>query len=192
MILHGESLISEDVINARFICDIEKCKGACCIEGDRGAPLEAAEIEKISEDYDQIQEYLSEDGKILISHIGFYEEDPDGGHTTTCLPDGRCSFVIKDADGILSCGIENAYRDGKTDFRKPISCHLYPIRVSQYAHYHALNYHQWDVCKAACSLGEKEGVRVYEFLKDALIRKFGEQWYTELQELAQSYLNKAD
>ena len=115
---------------------------------------------------------------------------PARGFATTCLPDGKCSFVVEKKDGTLSCGIENAYHAGDTTFLKPISCHLYPIRLSEYSEYSALNYNQWEICKAACALGEKEGVRVYEFLAQPLIRKFGEDWYEELKKLATSYLSE--
>lgn len=192
MILHGDTLISEDVIEAKFICDIQKCKGACCIEGDRGAPIDEDEIEQLKVDLEAIKPHLSPEGIAWIEEHGFAEKDPDGGFATTCLPDGKCSFVVEAENGLLSCGIENAYHAGDTSFLKPISCHLYPIRVNQYSNYHALNYHEWNICSAACSLGAKEGVRVYEFLKTPLIRKFGEDWYTELSQLAEAYLSNAN
>jgi hypothetical protein len=190
MILHDGTLISEEILKAKFICDIEKCKGACCIEGDRGAPIEQDEIAQVSEQLHTILPYLGTEAKNWIAEHDFYERDPDGGFTTTCLPNGKCSFVIEESDGILSCGIEKAFRNNKTSFIKPISCHLYPIRIKQYAKYHALNYDRWEICNAACSLGEREGVRVYEFLMEPLIRKFGEDWYGELKSLADSYLSK--
>jgi hypothetical protein len=188
MILHNETLISEDIINAHFICDIEKCKGACCIEGDRGAPIEQDEIEIVSDQLPKILPYLGKAAQDWIAKHDFFERDPDGGFTTTCMPDGRCSFVVEDTNGTLSCGIENAHRDKAIDFIKPISCHLYPIRAKQYSTYYALYYDRWEICTAACSLGEKEGVRVYEFLEVPLIRKFGQSWYKELKEVANSFL----
>lgn len=190
MILLQNTLVSEDVIDEHFICDIEKCKGACCIEGDKGAPLDSDEVSILSADYQKIAPFLDEDGRNWIEAKGFYEIDDDGEAVTTCLPDGRCSFVVKESDGSLACGIEKAHYAGASDFLKPVSCHLYPIRVNKYADYHAVNYHRWDICSAACALGDKKGVRIYEFLEASLRRKFGDDWYEELSALAKAYIDK--
>jgi len=192
MILLQNTLISEDVIDRKFICDIERCKGACCIEGDQGAPVEKDEVELIKSQLTGIAKHLSEEGQAWIDEHGFVEEDKDGDLVTTCLPDGKCCFVTEDQNGKLACSIEQAYYAGDSTFLKPISCHLYPIRISKYVEYHAVNYHQWDICSDACALGNKVGVRVYEFLEAALIRKFGADWYSELKQLAESYLATKD
>jgi hypothetical protein len=185
MIIHEDTLISEDLFEQNFICNLSKCKGACCVEGDQGAPLSKEEIAAISENLEQIKPYLTPASLNAINQKGYWETDPEGDLVTTCLPSGECNFSIY-KNGILSCGMEQAWKDGKSTFRKPISCHLYPIRISQVGQYEALNYHRWDVCKPACALGNEHKVPVYAFLKDALIRKFGEPWYNELAGIAQA------
>lgn len=180
MIILENTLISDDLLEKKFICNIEACKGACCIEGDSGAPLEESEVEIIEKYLPSILEELDPEHTKFIEDKGFYEKDSDGDMVTTCLDDGRCCFVTKDERGVLGCAIENAHSAGKIDFKKPISCHLYPVRVKKLATYTTLNYHQWNICSEACALGEKEGVRVFEFCKDALIRRFGENWYQGL------------
>lgn len=191
MIILGETLISEDIFEKQFICNIDKCKGACCIEGDKGAPVETAEVEILKKEYPNIKPFLSKEGIEFIEKNQFFEED-GAEYVTTCLPDGKCCFVVEEKNGLLSCGIEKAYYAGKTDFLKPISCHLYPIRISKYATYHAVNYHQWDICSDACQLGEEKKVPVYQFLENSLTRKFGAEWYAELKEIAEAYLNQAN
>jgi hypothetical protein len=185
MIIHEDTLISEDLFEQNFICNLSKCKGACCVEGDQGAPLSKEEIAAIGENLEQIKPYLTPASLSAINQKGYWETDPEGDLVTTCLPSGECNFSIY-KNGILSCGMEQAWKDGKSTFRKPISCHLYPIRISQVGQYEALNYHRWDVCKPACTLGNEHKVPVYSFLKDALIRKFGEPWYNELDGIAQA------
>ena len=185
MIIHEQTLISEELFEKNFICNLSKCKGACCVEGDQGAPLNKSEIDQIAHDIEAIRPYLTPQSLASIEQKGFWETDPDGDLVTTCLPTGECNFSHYEKD-VLSCGMEQAWKDGKTTFRKPISCHLYPIRISQVGEYDALNYHQWDVCKPACDLGDEHKVPVYLFLKDALIRKYGESWYAELDGIAEA------
>ena len=187
MIIIENALVSEDILENNFICDIEKCKGTCCIEGDAGAPLNQDELKIIQSQLYFIKPYLSDEAIQDIERRGFYEKDKDGDLVTTCQPDGLCNFASIDKQGILACGMEQAYLDGKTTYKKPISCHLYPIRISQVGQYEALNYHSWDICKAACALGEKHKTPVYSFLKEALIRKFGEEWYNTLDEIAEDW-----
>jgi hypothetical protein len=187
MIIIENTLVSEDVLEKNFICDIEKCKGACCIEGDAGAPLNQDELLIIESQFENIKPYLSKAAFQDIERRGFYEKDKDGDIVTTCQPDGLCNFATINKQGILACGMEQAFIEGKTSYKKPISCHLYPIRISQVGQYEALNYHRWDICKAACTLGEKHKTPVYTFLKDALIRKFGEDWYNTLDEIAEDW-----
>lgn len=186
MIIHEPALLSEDLFDQHFICDLSKCKGACCVEGDQGAPLAVEEIQQLESDLEQIKPYLTPEAIADIERRGFWEKDPEGDLVTTCQPGGECNFSRYE-NGVLSCGIEQAWKDGKTSFRKPISCHLYPIRVAQVGEFEALNYHRWDVCKPACDLGKKHQVPVYAFLKDALIRKYGESWYNELDDIAKAF-----
>jgi len=186
MIIHGDTLISEDIFERQFICNLNHCKGACCIEGDFGAPLQEEEIELINKNLEKIKPYLNDASIDDINERNFWELDSDKDLVTTCLPTGECNFSKRDENGILSCGIEQAWKDGNSDFRKPISCHLYPIRVSKVGNYDALNYHRWDVCNAACELGKAEGVEIYKFLKDALVRAYGAEWYNELVEIAKA------
>jgi hypothetical protein len=185
MIIHEPALISEDLFEKNFICNLSKCKGACCVEGDQGAPITESEINAIQENLEQIKPYLTAESLKQIERKGFWETDPEGDLVTTCLPTGECNFSIY-KDGVLGCGMEQAWKDEKSTFRKPLSCHLYPIRVKHVGDYEALNYHKWDVCKPACQLGEEHQVPVYKFLKEALVRKFGEPWYHELEDIAQA------
>jgi hypothetical protein len=186
MIIHESTILSEDLFDKNFICNLSKCKGACCVEGDQGAPLNEDELKAIERNLDAIKPYLTPASLKAIEQKGSWETDPEGDLVTTCLPSGECNFSRYE-NGILSCGMEQAWKDGKSDFRKPISCHLYPIRVSQVGEYEALNYHRWEVCKPACALGDEHQVPVFRFLKDALIRKYGEDWYSELEAIAEAY-----
>jgi hypothetical protein len=187
MIILGNTLISEDVFEKEFICNLNACKGSCCIEGDAGAPVSADEKLAIEKNFELIMPYLSEQSLHEMERIGAFEKDEDNEWQTTCLQSGECNFVKRDATGLLSCGIEQSYLAGQSTIRKPISCYLYPIRIVKVGDYEALNYHKWDICSAACTLGKQEKVRVYQFLKEPLIAKFGEAWYQELCEIAVAY-----
>ena len=183
MLIVGNALVSEDIIENKFACNTRVCHGACCVQGDAGAPLLAAEISIIEQELPKIQPFLSSAGLKNIEDHGFHTTDPDGEAVTTCLPGGECSFLVY--EGLTAtCGIEKAWKAGKTDFQKPVSCHLYPIRAKQYGEYTALNYHRWSICEPACQRGEQENIPVYAFLKEALIRKMGEAWYEELTAVA--------
>ena len=180
MILIGEAVITEDIKDKNFVCNINKCKGACCVEGDLGAPLNLDELPIMEEIYDKVKPYLSEAGIKAIEEQGVYIKDWEDDYSTTTVNEKECAYAIYDEKKILKCGIEQAYNDGKINFQKPISCHLYPIRITSYDQYDALNYDRWDICDAACELGDKLGVPLYKFVKDALIRKYGTDWYQEL------------
>jgi len=180
MIEIDKTIVSLDVVTKRFVCDLNKCKGACCIEGDGGAPMEDAEIDLIAENLPIIMSYLNDMSKQTIEQNGFYNIDDDGDKLTMLNPGLECSFSIID-NGILFCGIEKAFNEGKIPFRKPISCYLYPIRLTKYTQFEAVNYHTWKICQCAREKGKKENVRVYEFLKQPLIEKFGEEWYSVLE-----------
>lgn len=185
MIIHENTLLSEDLFEKHFICDLSKCKGACCVEGDFGAPVTEEEIKTLNEIMPHISPYLTPEGLEVIRLKGVSEKDSDGDLVTTCLPTGECSFAIYE-NGVLGCGIEKAWKNGATGFQKPVSCHLYPIRVKKVAEYDALNYHRWDVCKPACKLGEEHKMPVYKFLKGALVRAYGQEWYDELDGIAEA------
>ncbi len=186
MIKVGEVLISDDIRDKEFVCNLEKCKGACCVEGDYGAPLEEGELEILEEIYPRIKSYLSDAGKKVIEKEGVYTVDDDGELCTPIIDGRECAYAIYDKKGVLKCGIEQAYNDGKIAWKKPISCHLYPIRVSNKKSFEALNYHKWHICSPACALGRELQVPIYKFLKEPLIRKYGQDWYDELVRLIEA------
>lgn len=187
MIQLGETLLSDELVEEQFVCDLKKCKGACCVEGDLGAPLDFDELDHIEEAVDLVKEYLSPEAIEVLEKEGGYLVDEDGDFSTTTINGKECAFAFYDDKNILKCSIEQAHRDGKTDFKKPISCHLYPIRVAKTSQFEALNYDRWSICAPACDLGSELKVPVYKFLKEPLIRKFGEDWYTELCTLVEDY-----
>ena len=181
----GSVLLSSDILTCCFCCDLEACRGACCIEGESGAPLLPDEVEKLEQVLPQAEPLLSEPARRLIARQGVSYTDADGDLVTSIVNGKDCVFTCYDEKGCCYCAIEKAYREGKTDFYKPVSCHLYPIRIGDYGPYKAVNYNRWDVCKAAVLLGKKENLPVYQFLKEPLIRKFGEEWYKELVTVAE-------
>jgi hypothetical protein len=181
-----DTLVSDEVFTQKFICNLDACKGACCIEGDRGAPIELAEIEAIESQIENIKPFMDPKGIELYNAIGFHEGLEIDDAATTCLETGECVFVYRE-NGQLGCAIEKAYNSGAIPFNKPISCHLYPIRLGQINEMTTVNYHEWDICSAACQLGKANNVAVYQFLKAPLIRRFGEAWYAELEEVYQAY-----
>lgn len=176
----GEVLVSDDIKNKEFVCNLEKCKGACCVEGDYGAPLDEDELEILKEIYPQVKPYLSKEGIAVIEKEGTHVLDDDGDLSTPIIKGRECVYAIYDEKKVLKCGIEQAYLDGKISYKKPISCHLYPIRLSKKKHFEAVNYHKWSICSDACTLGKELKVPIYKFLKDPLIRKYGQDWYEEL------------
>ncbi len=190
MLIIGEALVSEDILEKKFVCHLDKCKGQCCVSGDRGAPLVEDEIIIIQNNIEAIKPFMDKEGLALLSKNGFHEIDPDDGELiTTCRDGGACVFVVFE-NGITQCAIEKANKAGKTDFKKPMSCHLYPIRASKYGDYTVLNYDKWDVCNPACSLGEELNIPVYKFLKEPLTRKMGPEWYQDLENLAIEWKGK--
>lgn len=180
MIKVGEVLVSDDIKEKEFVCNLEKCKGACCVEGDYGAPLEDDELEILKEIYPQVKSYLTQEGIKAIEEQGTHVLDDDGDFSTPTIGGKECAYSIYDEKGILKCGIEQAYYDKKISWKKPISCHLYPIRITKKKNFEAVNYHKWDICSPACTFGKELGVPIYKFLKDPLIRKYGQAWYDEL------------
>jgi hypothetical protein len=185
MVKIGRTVVSDDVIEKRFVCDLGRCHGACCVEGESGAPLGAGEPEKLAEIYPVVKPYMTAEGIRAVETQGVYTVDSDGDDVTPLIGDrGACAFVVMEG-GIAACAIEKAFRDGRIDFQKPVSCHLYPVRITPYKQYDAVNYHAWDICKPACKLGDKLKVPVYRFVKDALVRKYGAAWYDALCEAAE-------
>ncbi|MEN9918925.1 MAG: hypothetical protein RL662_1361 [Bacteroidota bacterium] len=180
MIQIDDAIVALDIIEENFICDLSACKGSCCVEGESGAPLENDEVTVLEEILPLVWDDLSDKAKEVINQQGVAYEDRDGDMVTSIVNGKDCVFTYYDAHGVCKCAIEKAYKEGKTDFYKPISCHLYPIRLEQFPDFIAVNYHRWRVCKAAVALGDKEGLRIYQFLKEPLIRKFGQDWYNEL------------
>lgn len=182
-----DTVVSLELIERKFICDLPVCKGECCVEGDEGAPLEKEEVERLKEVLPLVWDDLPEASQKVIEEQGVSYIDRDGDDVTSIVNGEECVFVYKDENGYAKCAVEKAFLEGKTDFRKPISCYLYPVRVDKHKTFSAVNYHQWHICKCAEILGEKEGVPVYKFLKDPLIKKFGADWYKELEEVAEEW-----
>ncbi len=189
MIQIDDTIVSEVLLEKQFVCNLNACKGACCVEGDAGAPLEESELEELVDVFAVTKPYLSEKS-IAALEEDLYTIDSDGEYVTQLVNGKECAFVFFDDKGITKCSIEQAYLDGKTNFKKPISCHLFPVRLTQYKNFLAVNYSHWNICEDACTLGEKLGVKTYQFLKEPLIRKFGEKWFKEL-ELVDEHLNKS-
>ena len=180
----GKTIVSEDIIEKDFVCNLSACKGACCIEGEAGAPITQEEVGILKEIYPKVKPFLRPEGIAAIEKQGTHIET-DFDELETPLVDGKeCAYVTFTDRGIASCGIEDAFNAGAIDFRKPISCHLYPVRVQEYSEFSAVNYHRWSICDDACTLGKELQVPVYKFVKAALIRKFGENWYAELEKIA--------
>ena len=188
MIQVDDKIISLDVFEKHFVCDLNACKGACCIEGDSGAPLLKQEEEILDDIYEKVNPYMREEGITEIEKQGVAVYDSEGDLTTPLVNNRECAFVTFE-NGITKCTIEKAYLDGKTDFKKPISCHLFPIRIKEYRDFDAVNYEEIKICKSACECGSKLEIPVYAFLKEPLIRKYGEMWYKELLEIAYSLKN---
>ncbi|MCW0491079.1 DUF3109 family protein [Riemerella anatipestifer] len=187
MIQIEDKLISEDLFSEEFVCNLNKCKGACCIEGDAGAPLEQPEVKILEDIYPKIKSYLRPEGIKAIEEQGTSVEDFEGDLVTPLIDNRDCAYVIFDENGITKCGIEKAYEEGAIDWQKPISRHLYPIRITEYSTFTAFNYHEWKICSDACALGKELKVPVYKFLKTPLIRKYGEGFYQTLTEAAEEY-----
>ncbi|RAJ03859.1 uncharacterized protein DUF3109 [Chitinophaga skermanii] len=184
MIVIDDKYISDEVIEKNFVCNLTACKGACCVAGDCGAPLNEDELPILPRIYEKLKPYLRPEGIKEIEKTGFHTIDPEHGYVTPVVNNGICAYAAIDANGVVGCAMENAFNDGVIDYKKPISCHLYPIRITKYPTFEALNYDRWDICKAACKNGNKLQVPIYKFLKNALIRKYGEEFYEVLDKIA--------
>jgi hypothetical protein len=194
MLQIDDTIISFDVMEEQFVCNLTSCKGICCIEGDDGAPLQENEVKIIENLLPVIWNDLTESSQEVIKKQGVSYIDRDGEPVTSIVNGAECVFTYTDENGICKCAIEKAFREGKTDFYKPISCHLYPVRLQKYSEFTAVNYHKWHVCECARNLGNQLKVPVYKFLKEPLTRKFGSDWYNQLdiaaQEITRSFSDK--
>ena len=185
-----KTIVSEEIIENDFVCNLNACKGQCCIDGDAGAPITDEETEIMVDIYPKVKPYLQAEGIVEIEKQGAFIKGEDGEWETPLVNGSACAYVIFDDKKTAKCGIEEAYNDGVIDFKKPVSCHLYPVRVREYTGLTAVNYHKWEICDAACSLGQELKVPIYKFVKESLIRKFGEAWYAELEEVAKEHTKR--
>jgi hypothetical protein len=183
----NDTIVASDIIEESFICNLSVCKGECCVEGDSGAPLENEEVKIIEDLLPQVWDDLSPEAQNIINQQGVAYKDDDGEMVTSIVNGKDCVFTYYDEHGVCKCAIEKAYREQRVSFYKPVSCHLYPVRLQKYKSFTAVNYHRWGICKAATLFGKKEGVKIYQFLKEPLIRRFGEDWYNELVLVADEY-----
>ncbi len=186
-------IVSDDILTECFACDITRCKGECCVDGNSGAPLEMEEADILEEEYENYKPYMTPEGIESVERQGFMVVDCDGDYTTPLVDDAECAYSYRE-NGITLCAIEKAFREGKCSFRKPISCHLYPIRLISLSNgTTGLNYHRWNVCSSACENGRKLGIPVYKSLREPIIRRFGEEFYKALEcaeDLLKSYDKK--
>lgn len=184
-----KTIVSEELIEQDFVCDLNKCKGACCVEGEGGAPLEKDELPLLADLYPKVKPLLTKSGIDVIEREGFFVET-ESGEFETPLVEGRECVYLSYENGHASCAFEQIYNRGDSEWKKPISCHLYPVRTKEYSVFTAVNYHRWQICSDACDLGKELKVPLYVFVKEALIRKFGNEWYEELEQTAKEYRSK--
>lgn len=188
MIAIDKVMLSDEIVEEQFVCDLTSCKGACCVDGDAGAPLEKEEKKNIDTLFETVKPYLTPEALKVIAEKGLYEYDREFGWCTTTIGAGICVFGFKDKQGIVKCAFEQAYYEGKSDWKKPISCHFFPIIVKKGRLYDRMNYEPREThCKAACSLGKQLKVPVYQFLKEPIVRKYGEDFYNALDHIATEY-----
>jgi hypothetical protein len=181
-------LVSDLIVEEQFVCDLHKCKGGCCEDGDAGAPLEDVEMDLLNEVYPIVKNYLTPEGIKEIEQKGRYQYHKEFGWVTPTIQNKMCAYGFRDKHGIIKCGIEQAYYDGKISWKKPISCHLYPIKIKKSSEYEMVNYEPREsLCNPGCALGEKLKVPAFVFLKESLIRKYGEDFYLALEQIAQNY-----
>ena len=179
-----DTIVSSELLDEFFVCDLSVCKGICCVEGDAGAPIEESEVTLLEKALPAVWDDLSPAAKKVIEKQGIVYRDAEGEYVTSIVAGADCVFTYYDEKGYCKCAIEKAFHAGKIGFCKPVSCHLYPVRVARYQGFRAVNYHRWRLCGAAVTLGKKQRVKVYQFLKEPLIRKFGEEWYEMLSAAA--------
>ena len=184
MIEIDDKIVSADLLRECFACDLAQCKGICCVEGNSGAPLEMDEVDVLEEEWENYRPYMTPEGIEAVERQGFMVVDPDVDYTTPLVDEPECANTSEE-NGITYCAIERAWKEGKTSFRKPISCHLYPIRLASFSNGSiGLNYHRWEVCRPACECGKRLGIPVYRALKEPIVRRFGEDFYHQLEAAA--------
>ena len=180
----GNTLVSEELLEAHFSCDLSQCKGACCVEGEAGAPLEQTEVDRLVKDYGAISPFLDPAGRAAIAAQGTSIVAKDQSLETPLVEGKACAYATFDKRGWAHCGIEQAHQAGAVDWKKPISCHLYPVRVKDYSVFTAVNYHRWQICSTGCANGAQRQIPLYRFVAEALREKFGSDWYAELERVA--------
>jgi hypothetical protein len=189
MIEIDNKIVSLDLLRECFACDLSSCKGICCVEGNAGAPLDIEEVDTLEAEYENYKPYLTPEGVAAIEQQGFMVVDCEGDYTTPLIDDAQCAYAYTEG-GVTLCAIERAYREGRCQFQKPISCHLYPIRLVHFSNGGiGLNYHRWEVCRSAVCRGKREHIPVYKSLKEPIIRRFGEEFYHAL-EIAEEYVKE--
>lgn len=188
MLQIGNTLVSLDLAERFFCCDLDKCLGQCCIEGDAGAPITTEEYKKLEEITPSLMPELLPAAIKVIEEDGVGYTDEEGDLVTSIIDGKNCVYTCYASGGKCLCAIERAYRQGKCDFRKPISCYLYPLRLTDYPTFTAINYHRWKICRSAEINGKELGIRLYQFMKEPLIERFGKDWYDELAEACEAYL----
>jgi hypothetical protein len=189
MLQIGETIISLDILEKNFCCDLSKCKGYCCVHGDSGAPLKREEADQIKELYPLFKPFMRKEGVHAVEKNGCYTIDEDNDLVTPLVNKEECAYVVFEK-GIAKCAIEKAFEAKVISFQKPISCHLYPIRTTKYSAFEALNYHKWEICKPALEYGKKTATSLYVFLKEPLLREYGADWYSQLQIAAKEFKKK--
>lgn len=188
----GRAIVSLEVLEEYFLCDLLKCKGACCIEGDSGAPLTDEEAMEIEQAYPLFEALLPQTHRDEVEKQGYSIIDSDGDLVTPLVNNRQCAYTYTDENGLLKCAIEKVHLDGKISFRKPVSCYLFPIRITEYKRFDAVNYQQLDICKPGRECGQLQKLPVYRFLKEPLIRKYGKEWYEQLEYAAEHYLSSVN
>lgn len=186
MIRVQDVILSEDIATAKFVCDINRCKGACCVVGDAGAPVSKQEIPVLRKAFRELKAQLDPEAVKVVNEKGVVQGDNISGYEITCIDSGECVFVQKDENGVAMCAIQKAYYTGKFNWEKPISCHLYPIRLKKIGAFEYANFEYIpELCSAGCQRGEDEGIYLADFLKDSLIRRYGEEWYMEFLDVCE-------
>jgi len=190
MIEIEDKIISDDLFEKKFVCDLQKCKGVCCVEGDSGAPLTKKEILDIDKNISKIKTEMSPTALSILEKKDFYYVDSDGDQVTSLINEKECVFVVYDQNKIAKCSIESAFRKNKINFNKPISCHLYPIRVKKHENFHAINVDSWHICQPACKCGTELNVPVFKFLKNAIVRSWGLNFFQQLDSVYDQFFNQ--
>ena len=192
MFLIQNTLVSLDVLEKEFCCDLETCRGCCCIEGDAGAPVSDEELQQIEQLLPELLPQMTKEGRAVVEQQGLSYLDPSGEQVLSIVNGKDCIFARTDHNGWCYCLIEKAFNAGKISFKKPISCHLYPIRLTRVGDYTGVEYHRWDICHCARQLGKKKHIPLYQFLREPLIRRFGEAWYAELELTANEWKKQCE